>query len=284
MMLGIDLGSNTLRFALLDENFEILKSSESIVGSARGLKAGGKLAEDAKERILNALEKMSKIFDFSAPNVAVATEAFRMASNSDEFFKTVKSRFGLNFKIIDGINEAKFVRLAIENRLNKLEISHKNAVFIDLGGASTEISNAQNFKSFEFGIIRSLNQNDKIDEITANAVQFLQNLNPDKIILTSGVPTTMSALKFHQTYENYNPKLINGTKLNFKDFENFRQKIAEMDEKTAKIALGENRKDLIICGIILLESLLRNFANSEFIVIDDGLREGVCIAKMKNLI
>ena len=60
MMLGIDLGSNTLRFALLDDNFEILKSSESIVGSARGLKDGGKLAEDAKERILNALKKIVK--------------------------------------------------------------------------------------------------------------------------------------------------------------------------------------------------------------------------------
>lgn len=35
MVLGIDLGSNTLRSVIMSENFEILKSCEFIVGSAR---------------------------------------------------------------------------------------------------------------------------------------------------------------------------------------------------------------------------------------------------------
>lgn len=38
MVSSIDLGSNTLRICVMDENKNIISSSEAIVGSARNLK------------------------------------------------------------------------------------------------------------------------------------------------------------------------------------------------------------------------------------------------------
>ena len=50
-----------------------------------------------------------------------------------------------------------------------------------------------------------------------------------------------------------------------------------MSENEAVLKLGENRKDLMIAGIMLLKSLLQDFAKTEFVVVDNGLREGICI-------
>ena len=289
MIFGIDLGSNTLRGVLMNENGEILKTAEFIVGSARNLKMGGDLDPDAVLRIKEALRKMDKIFDFKSVgnSVCVATEAFRMAKNSDDFFSEILQEFGLSFKIINGEDEAKFVRLGILNRLKILGLNSQNPLCIDLGGASTEISNNEHSKSFKFGIVRFCNEfkgefAKNADEITKNAKEFIANLKFDCVVLTSGVPTTMVALRQNLNYENYDSDKINGEILKFSEFDKALDLIKNFDDENAKIWLGTGRKDLMIAGIYLLKSLLRDFANYEFIVVDDGLREGVCIDYIMN--
>lgn len=291
MFLGIDLGSNTLRGVLMNKKFEILKSSEFIVGSARNLQPGGNLDKEATKRIQEALKKMDEIFKFeNCKNlVCVATEAFRMAKNSDEFFNEIKNKFGLNFKIIDGKDEAKFVRLGILNRLKILNIIAQNPLCIDLGGASTEISDNNNSQSFKFGIVRFCNEFGEFKNLknanllSKNAREFIKNLKFDKIVLTSGVPTTLISLRKNLTYENYDSQKINGEILKFDEFDFWLDKIQKMSENEALEKLGENRKDLMIAGIMLLKSLLYDLSKYDFIVVDDGLREGVCIDYISNL-
>ena len=291
MFLGIDLGSNTLRGVLMNKKFEILKSSEFIVGSARNLQPGGNLDKEATKRIQEALKKMDEIFKFeNCKNlVCVATEAFRMAKNSDEFFNEIKNKFGLNFKIIDGKDEAKFVRLGILNRLKILNIISQNPLCIDLGGASTEISDNNNSQSFKFGIVRFCNEFGEFKNLknanllSKNAREFIKNLKFDKIVLTSGVPTTLISLRKNLTYENYDSQKINGEILKFDEFDFWLDEIQKMSENEVVEKLGENRKDLMIAGIMLLKSLLYDLSKYDFIVVDDGLREGVCIDYISNL-
>lgn len=292
MIFGIDLGSNTLRGVLMNKNGEIVKSAEFIVGSARNLQAGGDLDIDAILRIKSALKKMDKIFDFKSceNSVCVATEAFRMAKNSAEFFDEIWREFGVEFKIIDGDDEAKFVRLGILNRLKLLNLNAKNPLCIDLGGASTEISNNERSKSFKFGIVRFCNEfskfSDKIKNanlVVSEARSFINSLEFDSIILTSGVPTTMVALRKNLSYESYQSDLINGEILKFGEFDFWLERILNFSDEEAILKLGENRKDLMIAGIMLLKSLLQDFAKTEFIVVDDGLREGICINAIREL-
>lgn len=295
MIFGIDLGSNTLRGVLMNKNGKILKSAEFIVGSARNLQTGGDLDIDAITRIKSALKKMDKIFEFKKceNSVCVATEAFRMAKNSAEFFDEIWREFGVEFKIIDGDDEAKFVRLGILNRLKLLNLNAKNPLCIDLGGASTEISNNERSKSFKFGIVRFCNEfsefnefNDKIKNanlVVSEARNFINSLKFDRIILTSGVPTTMVALRKNLSYESYQSDLINGENLKFGEFDFWLERILNFSDKEAILKLGENRKDLMIAGIMLLKSLLQDFAKTEFIVVDDGLREGICIEFINKL-
>ncbi|MDA3077670.1 disulfide bond formation protein DsbA [Campylobacter sp. JMF_06 NA1] len=333
MVLGFDLGSNTLRACVMKRagvGFEIVKSSERIVGSARGLVANKPLQNDAKERILRALgeilEELSDLIyernldfentcarnlgfentcaqnfknaKFSLPYAAVATEAFRVASDSVEFFEKLYKEFCVKFNIIDGETETNLTRLGIENRLQILGIKAQNAVSIDLGGASTEISSAEFGQSFKFGIVRFCNENPGIlqnfsyakfsqiaNEQTRSAREFLRSLGAGKIVLTSGVPTTISALKLGICAKDYDAGKINGSVLRFSDFAGAIEQILKFSKREADEAMGENRAEVIVAGALLLEAILSDFSGSgaDFIVVDDGLREGVCINLMQNL-
>lgn len=288
MVLAIDLGSNSLRAICMDKDFQILKSKEMMVGSARNLYPNKPLDINAKNRIKNALFDFSKEFDFKKNSVCVATEAFRIASDSDEFFDEIKKEFGLEFKIISGKAEARLVRLACEKRLENLNIDCKNSLFVDMGGASTEISYKDEFESFKFGIVRMFNESKMqnlenfAQNFTKNAANFIKDKEFDFVVLTSGVPTTLIALSKGIKFENYDKDKINGEKLRYNNFLALKEKILAMSQDQREKFLGKNRDELIICGIYLLKALFENHKDKEYIVIDDGLREGVCIASIEN--
>lgn len=277
-MIGIDLGSNTLRACLMDENGEILWDFERIVGSARNMDENG-LAADAKERIFQALKELQKSHELQGAYFAAATAAFRKAKNSQQFLQFIKNELNIDFSVISGDDEAKFVRLGISLRLKKLGISDKNAVFIDLGGASTEISFNEFFKSFDFGIVSYVNtfKNDysAICEVCKDAKDFIKDFTPSAVILSSGVPTSVAGLKVGLNYANYNAKKVNGLRLNLSDFDEIFTLIENSKNKDELV--GKNRSDILCAGIKLLKELLSPL-NAPFIVIDDGLREGLCAA------
>lgn len=212
-----------------------------------------------------------------------------MASDSNEFFDEIYSKFGVKFEIISGEVEAKLTQLAIKNRLKKLRISSKNALFIDLGGASSEISYENVFKSFKFGIVTFFNEFNSFEKMLKNAhfttkeaTKFINKFNFSKVILTSGVPTTLASIKLNINYKNYNANAINGISLSHREIVEFIDKIRFLDKKTANDILGKNRQMLIISGCILLANLLESCKNKDFIVIDDGLREGVCLSQLED--
>ena len=64
------------------------------------------------------------------------------------------------------------------------------------------------------------------------------------------------------------------------DFLNFALKLWHMSESEACFWVGNMRKNYLIAGAFLLFAL---FDKEELIVIDEGLREGVCVAYYKGL-
>ncbi|WP_069637996.1 disulfide bond formation protein DsbA [Campylobacter pinnipediorum] len=291
MIIGIDLGSNTLRIALIKHENGICfveKSFEAIVGSARGLRENMLISDEAKERIFNALKLAKEEFDFSLfEHIAVATAAFRIAKNSDIIFKQIQELFGINFQIISGDSEARYINLGVKNALNRLQIPDKNYVCIDLGGASSEISDSNTFRSFKFGIITFFEEfktikdmSENVSSVVKQAKEFLSSFKKDFIVLTSGVATTMAALKLGIDYDDYDANLINGCSLDIQDFTDFKQMLIELCDDKADIVVGKNRKMLVVAGMILLKELLKD-ESAKIVTIDDGLREGIVVAYFK---
>lgn len=312
------MGSNTLRAVLMDENFNKLKSEEFIIGAAKNMQ-NDTISDEAIERIFNALKILKeKNYDLSQAK-AVATAAFRKAKNTEFIFEKIQKEFKLDIKLIDAKTEAKLSILGMQERLKALKLFRKDLNYCDLGGASCEISNEKFSKSYDFGII-SFYERMHFKAIKPSAyVRFFkkypQNLTRIKdeklkihlspypahlkqlalkafnlskdiklkgnfFILNSGVPTTLCAYKQNIKYKDYLEENVNGKILKRKDFFDFALKIWNLEQEKAKIYLGENRKKYLIAGSMILFAL---FNKQKLIVIDDGVREGVCIAHFKNI-
>lgn len=322
-MLGIDLGSNTLRAVFIDGKLQKIDEFEFIIASAKNLDKTGKIGEEAIQKLYNALRQIAKKYDLSKAR-AVATAAFRKASNTNEIFAHLKEEFGIDFKLIDAKSEAKLSVLGMKMGLLKAGLN-LDCGYCDLGGASCEYSFKTNFKSFDFGII-SFYEKCKIQE-SQNSFSFKKMLQKypnfpyrfkDKklkihfllqhdflksmafkafeeskylkkvlkkskmktIILNSGVPTALLALKQGMSYEKYDSKKINAKTLSTKDFLNFAKKLWYMDEKKASFWVGNTRKNYLVAGCFLLFSI---FDKQKLIVIDEGVREGLCVSDFNDL-
>ncbi|EAI4440534.1 Ppx/GppA family phosphatase [Campylobacter lari] len=317
-MLGIDMGSNTLRAVLMDENFNKLKSEEFIIGAAKNMQ-NDTISDEAIERIFSALKILKeKNYNLSQAK-AVATAAFRKAKNTKLIFEKIQKEFKLDIKLIDAKTEAKLSVLGMQERLKALKLFRKDLSYCDLGGASCEISNDKFSKSYDFGIIsfyermhfkaikpsvyvrffkkypqnlvRIKDEKLKIHlspypahlkQLALKAFNLSKDikLKGNFFILNSGVPTTLCAYKQNIKYKDYLEESVNGKILKRKDFFDFALKIWNLEQEKAKIYLGENRKKYLIAGSMILFAL---FNKQKLIVIDDGVREGVCIAHFKNI-
>ena len=290
MVIAIDLGSNTFRVSLVKKEqngFSNEQIYEKIVGAARGLNDSGKIADESKNRLFEAITEAKNKFDFDKFKcAAVATEAFRVASNSGNIFSEIREKFGINFHIISGKVEAKLTFLGVQNAFKKLGINENFSV-IDIGGASSEIGEDGNFMSFKFGIITFFEKFKTLDLMQENAKfytkdarEFLNSLKNKFIVLTSGVPTTIAALRLGLNYENYDPRKVSGYELRDDDLTWFVGELLKMDDKSADLAVGRNRKYPLIAGTLLLKELLIG-QKAKFIGIDDGLREGVGVTYLQ---
>lgn len=299
-MIGCDLGSNTLRIVKLDcQSKARILAFERIVRTAKDLHITGKIGEQAKENIFNALTEASRLFDFKHERCfCVTTEAMRVASNAQEILDEIEATFGLTFRIITGKEEAFLTSLAIENALKREGFDPTIYALFDLGGGSTELTFCKNgdkqSHSFPFGIINvaeryktDLEQN--IASIVDSIDPFIQKQNSTipsnflQLVTTAGTPTTVAAFLEGLDYNHYDANVVNGKVLHINDFEDAYTCLTTMDLDEAERYTGTNRRDLVMVGILIVKAIMRKLGFETCIVIDDGLREGVVLEQCYNL-
>ena len=140
---AIDLGTNSCRLLIADENQNKVYSDTQNVRLGEGMHAQMRFTEQAMQRGYQTLQEFAqKIKEYNCVKVrAIATAACRMASNGAEFVKNVKNNCGIDLEVIDGKEEARLnLKGAIMNSLGKAPY----VVVNDLGGGSTEITLSTN--------------------------------------------------------------------------------------------------------------------------------------------
>ena len=288
-MIGCDLGSNTFRVVEIDcKTKERIKEFEQIVKTAQDLYDSKTISKEAISRVIDAIKEADKIFDFKNKKVtAVATAALRIAKNSKDVLEIIKKETGLEFKIIDANDEAKYTQVAVEQRLRKENILHDNYLLIDIGGASTEVVLKNNsnthLKSFDIGIVtmseKYNNQKEMLKELTV-IKEFIQNFKkPNILVASGGTATTLAAFSKGMDYKHYDYKRVNATMLDINQIDKCLKKLLDMDIKNREKWVGVSRDKLIIVGILLLKNIIKICNFKEIVVIDDSLREGVAISE-----
>jgi len=142
---AIDIGSNSIHMAIgryvEGVGLEIVDTEKIGVQLGRALDANGRLHTEAIRKATDAVGDLKERSElFSADCRIIATHASRTAVNRDELVHSIKAATGLDVEIIDGIAEAKFTFLGIQQ---SILLEGSKVLAVDVGGGSTEIMVAQ---------------------------------------------------------------------------------------------------------------------------------------------
>ncbi len=145
---AIDLGSNSCKLLICDENGKKLCLKNYPTRLAEGMHKENKITQEAFDRGQQCFFEYRQLLDkynVEPENMrAITTAACRMAENGAEFVKKIYDESHINLEIVDGLEEAQLnLRGAMEHVAGK----SKYVVIYDLGGGSTEVTLATNEKN-----------------------------------------------------------------------------------------------------------------------------------------
>lgn len=137
---AVDLGSNSFHLLVVEETSNGIRIRNRVkqkVRLASGLDDNNLLDSASMQRGWDCLAIFAQQLQHIPKNniIAVATATLRLASNRDEFVAKGEQLLGHTIRIISGEEEAAY----IFNGVTSDQKSNRNALVIDIGGASTEL-------------------------------------------------------------------------------------------------------------------------------------------------
>ncbi len=292
----IDIGSNTIRLLIGKVEGDRVKRiyvDRKVARLGTEISKNKKLNEKSIEKSLGILRKFKEVSEqfLSEPVIAVGTSALREAVNSQDFIEMVKKELGLNIRIISGNEEAFFtlegIKSGLDDRINQL-------FALDIGGGSTEWIYSDNdgilMGSLNLGALKEYEKFFKTDPPLQEEIENLRNyihsivggtflsIVREKIFVTGGTAVTlaMMALKL----DSYIPEKLHLTKVSLEEVNNIIEKLrlTPLNERKKIIGLIKDRVDIILPGLMILESVAKHICANNIIVSDYGFIEGI----MKN--
>ncbi len=267
----------------------------------------GVLSQAAMDRTIAALLVISDLCkSFNASEtVAFATAATRDAGNSREFTERVYLETGIDLRVISGKEEARLIYTGVSAGI---PLGNRTALFIDIGGGSTEISlgNAENYlflDSLSCGCVRFSNRffgpedigpvSPKIyrkicDKVRNSAQRALDTLTKNKIDLAVGSSGTIEnladiALRLKYPGERLENLLPEDRILQYSSLVSLMERICSLPLEKRRELPGMNpkRADVIVAGGAIIQTLMSELDLKEILVSGRGLQEGVLIDYMR---
>lgn len=153
----IDIGTNAIRLLVVRINanlsYTVISQEKEVVRLGEQEFKDGILREEAMERAILVCGKfvnLSRTYGASKI-VSVGTSAMREAKNQQAFLERLKAETGLDVKVISGEEEARLVWLGVSSGI---DIGDRKAIFLDLGGGSTEIAIGNQYECFSLNTLR----------------------------------------------------------------------------------------------------------------------------------
>lgn len=280
---AIDIGSNAVRLFfsnVFEQNGVVIAEKASLV------RIPIRLGEDVfnnqiisqtkTDKLIQTMKAFKLLIDVYEPVdwKACATAAMREATNNAEVISKVKEETGVEIQIIDGLEEASIV-----STMGNLEISKKYryAMFVDVGGGSTEISITENGKiiasnSFFIGTVRLLNKQVRKKEWEKMA-KWLDVFKSDfGKIFCIGSGGNINKLT----------KLYGRIPENILSYDNLEYALSHLDRFTVKerielMGLRPDRADVIVPAGLIFKFILAHIKSDFIYVPKIGLSDGLVI-------
>ena len=140
---AIDAGSNAMRLVIgragRNGGVEVVMNSREAVRLGKDVFAGGRMSGKIMKAATKAFGRFRDTIDEWGVEhtVAVGTSALREAENSADLIDRIHTKTGIEVNVIGGLEEARLVHLAVSR---KIDVSEGEAVLVDIGGGSVEVT------------------------------------------------------------------------------------------------------------------------------------------------
>ena len=286
----IDVGSNAIRLVIgkVTKKGKVkreVRLREPVRLGADTFCDDCKISEKNLKKTVSAFKKFKR--EFAQFDVAkwrvVATSAVREAQNKDWFLKQIFKQTGLAIDIIDGREEARLIKQAVDR---KWDLSKKTALIMDIGGGSVEFALCKNgrlrkIQSFKIGTVRLLKQagrhlNSRVhlqELVYPVRSRLLQMCKDEKIEIFVGTGGNIEAMA-------YLKKRILGKSPSIQIHQHELARISRVlfsqtyEQRVRQLGLRPDRADVILPAVVICATVLSLLPTAHIYVPKVGLREG----------
>jgi len=298
---AIDIGTNSVHMLVVrvreDLSFEVIDREKAMVRLGAGGLDGKALTDEAMNAALQALVKFKRLAQARQVDavLAAATSATREARNGGEFLSRIEAETGIRARVITGADEARLIHQAA---VYGVDVGSGRAVVIDIGGGSVEItlgtsSGIQLARSFKLGVIRLTERFVKSDPLTnRDERRMVQHIHDeidrycgqitaagfDRVIGTSGTILSLGAVASTMSRGTL-PSELRNLRIPAKQLRRVRKTSTRLDleQRLLLPGLDPRRADLMVAGVVLLDTILRRLGAEDLTLCDLALREGLVL-------
>ena len=288
----IDIGTNSVRLLMAEKDekgeWKTLRKELRSTRLGEGMTDKAPIGQGAKERTLSAVEEFTAMAKLEGAEdiFAYGTSIMRDASNGEEFADEVTAASGVPVRILSGKEEAYYSYIGAAGTSGVI------TSVVDIGGGSTEIcvgfgTDVGARHSFRLGCVRCSKQ---FDTTTARGraelkkhcftlfreTDLMESMrNVKRWIGVGGTVTSLASML--QELEVYDSLKVQDYVIHPEDVSKILEKLSKMsyDDKCHMKGLLPSRADIIVAGVVILDSLMEYFALSEITVSDRDLSEGL---------
>jgi exopolyphosphatase/guanosine-5'-triphosphate,3'-diphosphate pyrophosphatase len=274
----IDIGTNTTRLLVAEvEDGQVveLERRTVITSLGQGVDSSGRLAQEAMDRVAEAIAVYREVIDRIGVErvVALATSAMRDAENGPEFRDYLKQRFGIEPQTISGDEEARLTFLGATSNRN----DDRQTLVIDIGGGSTEYvvghpGRGPDFHiSTQMGSIRFTERFEDLEEMAAAVSETVPDVSVEQGIAVAGTATSLAAID--------GAEQIHGYRLSLAACERMVAMLAAMslDERRQVKGLHPDRAPTIVAGTVILTESIRALGLAEVEVSERDILHGAAL-------
>jgi exopolyphosphatase/guanosine-5'-triphosphate,3'-diphosphate pyrophosphatase len=298
----IDIGTNSLRLLLVrlnpNQSYTVLSEQKEVVRLGEGEFVEQRLQTEAMQRALLVARGFAEMARQNGASVitAVATSATREAENRSDFLRLLERDAQIDVHIVSGREEARLIYLGVSSGMH---LGNKKALFIDIGGGSTELIVGDQLgydylDSLKLGAIRLTSLfflPDQSGPISTERYALIQQYVRNTAVRSVQAISKYSfdfAIGSSGTIEN----LADIAALMFLKRRRLREDVFQYDqlrrvvEMLSALPLEERRQvpginpgraDIIVAGAAIIDTLMHDLGIQELRVSDRGLRDGLLI-------
>lgn len=283
MQASIDIGTNSAILLIADRKDGALRPAIQKVAAprvGRNLGATGRISDEGFSALTAALEGF--LLEIRAADAflvgAVATEAFRKASNGPELLARISAQLGVGCRILSGEEEARLGWLAVSD-IHPLP----GLAVLDIGAGSTEVTRAGGGVSLPVGAVALLESRgpSPSDCRAGAAATFAEGpawaKSAGHVVVVGGTATALAMLELG--LRAFDAAAIEGLVLGRSAVTAAIDRLAAMSagERAALPGLDPGRAEIVVPGLCILEAFLAFAGKDVFQVSDRGIRYGVIL-------